>query len=110
MLLNQYGLPPDRKVRSLSKGMRTKLALLLALARRPELLILDEPSEGLDPVSIEELLQALVAATAEGTSVFFSSHQIAEVERISDRVCMLDQGRLVVDASLDAIRGDYRRV
>lgn len=108
--LRQFDLPLSRKVKALSKGMRTKLALLLALARRPELLILDEPSEGLDPVSIEELLQALVAATADGASVFFSSHQISEVERIADHVCMLDQGRLVVDASLDAIRRDYRRV
>jgi ABC-2 type transport system ATP-binding protein len=109
-LLRQYNLPPGRKVKALSKGMRTKLALLLALARRPRLLILDEPSEGLDPVTIEELLQALVGAAAEGTAVFFSSHQIAEVERIADHVCMLDQGRLVVDASLDEIRRDYRRV
>jgi len=109
-LLEQFELPRSRKVKALSKGMRTKLALLLALARRPELLILDEPSEGLDPVSIEELLRSLVGATAEGTTVFFSSHQISEVERIADHVCMLDHGRLVVDASLDAIRRDYRRV
>jgi ABC-2 type transport system ATP-binding protein len=60
-LLNEYKLPPHRKVKALSKGMRTKLALLLAFARRPELLILDEPSEGLDPVGIEHLLQMLVA-------------------------------------------------
>ena len=109
-LIEQFELPLSRKVKALSKGMRTKLALLLALARRPELLILDEPGEGLDPVSIEELLQALVSATADGTSVFFSSHQISEVERIADHVCMLDRGRLVVDASLDAIRQEYRRV
>jgi ABC-2 type transport system ATP-binding protein len=109
-LLQQYDLPAGRKVKALSKGMRTKLALLLALARRPRLLILDEPSEGLDPVSIEELLQALVAAAADGTAVFFSSHQIAEVERIADHVCMLDRGRLVLDASLDEIRREYRRV
>src|SRR6202022_911082 len=56
-LLTAYQLPPKRKVRALSKGMRTKLALLLALSRKPELLILDEPREGLDPVAIEELLQ-----------------------------------------------------
>jgi ABC-2 type transport system ATP-binding protein len=109
-LRTQFDLPLSRKVKALSKGMRTKLALLLALARRPQLLILDEPSEGLDPVSIEELLQALVAAAAEGTTVFFSSHQIAEVERIADHVCVLDRGRLVVDASLEAIRSDYRRI
>jgi ABC-2 type transport system ATP-binding protein len=109
-LLEQFELPPSRKVKVLSKGMRTKLALLLALARRPELLILDEPSEGLDPVSIEELLQALVGAAAEGTAVFFSSHQIAEVERIADHICVIDRGRLVVDASLDEIRGQHRRI
>jgi ABC-2 type transport system ATP-binding protein len=84
--------------------------LLLALARRSRLLILDEPSEGLDPVSIEELLQALVAAAAEGTTVFFSSHQIAEVERVADHVCIIDRGRLVADTSLDQIREDYRRI
>jgi ABC-2 type transport system ATP-binding protein len=109
-LLKQYELPPDRKVRSLSKGMRTKLALLLALARRPELLILDEPSEGLDPVGIEDLLQSLVAQCAEGTAIFFSSHQIAEVERVADQVCILHQGRLVMDASLDDIRLSYRQI
>ena len=110
--LKQYDLPIGRKVKALSKGMRTKLALLLALARQPQLLILDEPTEGLDPVSIEELLQSLVAAAAEGTAVFFSSHQISEVERIADHVCMLDRGRLVLDASLAGSKSDllnYRR-
>jgi len=109
-LLKQYQLPQNRKVSALSKGMRTKLALLLALSRRPSLLILDEPSEGLDPVSTEELLQELVAAAGDGTSVFFSSHQIAEVERIAERVCILDHGKLVTDLSLDDMRQDYRRI
>jgi ABC-2 type transport system ATP-binding protein len=109
-LLADYALPPKRKVRALSKGMRTKLALLLALARKPELLILDEPSEGLDPLAIEELLQALVGASSEGTTIFFSSHQIAEVERIADRVCILDHGALAEDFSLDELQEDYRRV
>jgi ABC-2 type transport system ATP-binding protein len=109
-LLREWELPRDRRVRALSKGMRTKLALLLALARRPELLILDEPSEGLDPVGIEELLQALIAQSAEGTAVFFSSHQISEVERIADQVCMLEKGRLVLDVSLDDMRQSYRQI
>jgi ABC-2 type transport system ATP-binding protein len=109
-LLKQYDLPPGRKIRSLSKGMRTKLALLLALARQPKLLILDEPSEGLDPVGIEDLLQSLVAQCAEGTAVFFSSHQIAEVERVADQVCILHRGRLVMDASLDDLRMSYRQI
>src|SRR5229473_3370808 len=70
-LLQEYKLPLQQKVKTLSKGMRTKLALLLAFARRPELLILDEPSEGLDPVGIEHLLQMLVAQAADGVAIFF---------------------------------------
>src|ERR1700721_2619781 len=103
-LQDRYQLPSGRKVKALSKGMRTQLALLLALSRRPALLILDEPTEGLDPVAIEELLQTLSGLPADGTSVFFSSHQISEVERIADRVCIIDRGRLAVDLSLDEIR------
>jgi len=108
--LKQFDLPLQRRVKALSKGMRTKLALLLALSRHSKLLILDEPSEGLDPVSIDELLQALVAAAADGTAIFFSSHQIAEVERIADHVCIIDRGRLVADTSLEQIRQNYRRI
>jgi ABC-2 type transport system ATP-binding protein len=109
-LLKQYQLPQTRKVKALSKGMRTKLALLLAFCRRPALLILDEPSEGLDPVSIEELLQALVTAAADGTTVFFSSHQIAEVERVAEHVCIIDHGQLVMNFSLEDMRQQYRRI
>jgi ABC-2 type transport system ATP-binding protein len=109
-LLKRYELPPHRKIKALSKGMRTKLALLVALARRPALLILDEPSEGLDPVSVEDLLQSLVGKGSEGTAVFFSSHQIEEVERIADRICLIDHGKLLMDFSLDQFRTNYRRV
>ena len=109
-LLRQFELPLNRKVKALSKGMRTKLALLLAFSRKPELLILDEPSEGLDPVMIEQVLQLMVAQAAQGTAVFFSSHQISEVERISDQVCILDQGSLLLDSSLDRLRESYRRI
>jgi ABC-2 type transport system ATP-binding protein len=109
-LLRQFKLPLDRKVKSLSKGMRTKLGLLMAFARQPELLILDEPSEGLDPEGIEELLEILVARCGEGTTIFFSSHQIAEVERIADQICILHAGRLVLDSSVDDLRQSYRRI
>src|SRR5579863_1142187 len=109
-LIKRYQLPLDRKVKALSKGMRTKLALLLALSRRPELIILDEPSEGLDPVAVEDLLQDLVSAGANGATIFFSSHQITEVERIAEQVCILDQGELVADLSLEDMRKDYRRI
>jgi ABC-2 type transport system ATP-binding protein len=109
-LLARYQLPTDRKIKALSKGMRTKVALLLALARKPELLILDEPTEGLDPVSIEELLAELASRTADGTTVLFSSHQLDEVERIADDVVMIDRGKLVLEASLDELREHYRGV
>jgi ABC-2 type transport system ATP-binding protein len=109
-LLRSYELPPERKIRSLSKGMRTKLALLLALSRRPKLLILDEPGDGLDPCGVEQLLESLVAQASEGTSIFFSSHQIAEVERVADNVCILDKGRLILDATMDDLRQAYRQI
>jgi ABC-2 type transport system ATP-binding protein len=109
-LIKAYQLPLGRQIKAISKGMRTKLALLLALARRPQLLILDEPSEGLDPVSIEELLQALQEARSAGVSIFFSSHQLSEVERIADRVLMIDRGQLVMNTMLSDLMNNYRHI
>jgi ABC-2 type transport system ATP-binding protein len=106
-----FELPADRKVKALSRGMRTKLALLLALCRGAELLILDEPTSGLDPAMTEEVLQSLVAHVAsEEMTVFFSSHQIAEVDQIGDHVAIIDRGRTVVAGSLDDLRDQYRRI
>jgi ABC-2 type transport system ATP-binding protein len=91
--------------------MRSRLALLLALPRGAELLLLDQPTEGLDPAAIEETLQALVSLVADqGTTVFFASHQIADVEQIADHVCIVEQGRTVVSDSLDELKASYRRV
>jgi ABC-2 type transport system ATP-binding protein len=109
-LLRQFQLPLKRKTGNLSKGMRTKLALLLALCREAELLILDEPTEGLDPVATEEILQLLTRMAADGTSIFFSSHQIAEVEQIADCVAIINDGSLVVQESLDHLKERYRRI
>jgi len=109
--LRRFELPPDRKVKVLSRGTRTKLALLLALCRGAELLILDEPTSGLDPAMTEEVLQALVAHVAsEEMTVFFSSHQIAEVDQIADRVAIIDRGRAVVTGALDDLRENFRRI
>lgn len=109
--LDLFELPLKVKVPALSKGMRTKLSLLLAMARGSELLLLDEPTEGLDPAMIEDVLQAFAAlAASEGVTIFFSSHQIAEVEQIADRVAIIDQGRVVVDDVLDDLKVRYRRV
>src|SRR5262245_33046501 len=109
--LRTFELRPAQSVRSLSRGMRTKLALLVALSRGAELLILDEPTSGLDPAMTEEVLQALVTHVAsEQMTVFFSSHQIAEVEQIADHVAIVDRGRAVVAGSLDDLRERYRRI
>jgi ABC-2 type transport system ATP-binding protein len=109
-LLKKFALPLDRSVKALSKGMRTKLALVLALARKPELLILDEPGEGLDPVAIEQMLACIVQAAGDGTTVVFSTHQISEVERIADHVFIMNNGSLTFEGSLDQVRESCRRI
>jgi ABC-2 type transport system ATP-binding protein len=107
----KFELPPDWKIRALSRGTRTKLQLLLALCRGAELLILDEPTSGLDPAMTEEVLQAIVAHVAsEELTVFFSSHQIAEVDQIADRIAIIDRGRVVVTGALEDLRESYRRI
>ena len=107
----RFSLPIDRKVKDLSRGMRTKLAMLLALSRGAELLILDEPTSGLDPAMADDVLQALVAHVADGTAtVFFSSHQIAEVDQVADRIAIVDRGRVAVSGGLDDLRAAYQRI
>lgn len=109
--LRKFDLPAPRKVKDLSRGMRTKLALLLAFSRGADLLILDEPTSGLDATTIEEVLQAIVAHVAgEEMTVFFSSHQIAEVDQIADRVTIIDGGRTVVEGAIEDLRENYRRI
>src|SRR5215468_651412 len=98
-LLKDFELPLKHKISALSKGMRTKLGLLLNLCRHSELLVLDEPSEGLDPVMTEQMLQSLVGQAADGTTVFFSSHQVAEVEQIADHTVAIEKGRVFLDGS-----------
>jgi len=109
-LVAAFNLPLHQKFKAFSKGMRSKLALILALARKPDLLILDEPSEGLDPIAAERMLEAIVQAAAEGCTVFFSSHQISEVERIADEVFIICNGRLALEGSLEDLRQNFRRM
>jgi ABC-2 type transport system ATP-binding protein len=109
--LDLFRLPLRKAVPKLSKGMRTQLMLLLAMARGAELLLMDEPTSGLDPALTEEILQALAdLAASDGTTVFFSSHQLAEVEQICDRVCLIDEGQIVIDGVLDELKSQYRRI
>jgi ABC-type multidrug transport system ATPase subunit len=109
--VSTFELPLDRRVKALSRGTRTKLALLLAFCRGAELLVLDEPTSGLDPAVTEEVLQALVSHVGrEEMTVFFSSHQIAEVDQIADRVAIIHRGRTVVAGALDDLRENFRRI
>ena len=91
------------------KGQRARANLLVALAHRPELLVLDEPSSGLDPIVRRDILEAIIRAIAdEGRTVLFSSHLLHEVERVSDYVTMMHQGKIVFSAPLDDIKQTHR--
>jgi ABC-2 type transport system ATP-binding protein len=109
--VKMFDLPLKRKIPALSKGMRSKLMLLLAISRGAELLILDEPTDGLDPAATEDILRELVAiAASEGTTMFFSSHQLSEVELIADHIGIIDKGKMIVAGSLDDMRAQYQRL
>lgn len=106
-----FDLPPNRKTPKLSKGMRSKLMLLMAMARGAELLVLDEPMEGLDPAANDDVLRELVDLSAnDGTTIFFSSHQIADVEQIADHVCVINHGASLVSGALDDIKARCRKI
>lgn len=95
-LLGRFDLNPVQKIKGLSHGQRVKAALLLALARRPRLLVLDEPTTGLDPVARHEVLSELMAAMVdERRTVLFSSHNTRDVEQIADAITFIDRGRIV---------------
>ena len=107
-LLETFGLDTAKKVKELSKGMRAQVGLVAAVAHRPELLLLDEPSTGLDAVVRKDILNAIVRTVAdEGRAVIFSSHLLDEVERMSDCVFMINRGRVVLQGSLDEIKQQH---
>lgn len=107
----EFGLNPSAKIKTLSKGQCAKAGLLVAQAHRPDLLLLDEPSSGLDPVVRKDILEAVIRTVAdEGRTVFFSSHLLEEIERVSDYVGMLQCGKLILFGSLDDIKGQHRRI
>ena len=108
-LADQFALDLNVTVRKMSRGMRQKLGLILALAHRPRLLVLDEPTASLDPLMQEQLSRHLRALSAEGHTVFFSSHSLSEVERLCDRVAIVREGRLVANETLEDLRAKARR-
>jgi ABC-2 type transport system ATP-binding protein len=110
-LRKEFGLAADAKLGAISKGQRARAGLLVALAFRPDLLLLDEPSSGLDPVVRRDILGAIIRTIAdEGRTVLFSSHLLSEVEQVSDRVVMLRAGRLVLDDDLSRIKQTHHRI
>ncbi len=105
-LAREFKLPPDSKIRDLSKGMRAKVALSLAMSFDPALLILDEPTSGLDPLVRRSFLESMIDRAANGQTVFLSSHQIHEVERVADWVAILHQGKIQVAAPLEELKSN----
>lgn len=109
--LDMFQLPLREKVKNLSKGMKTQLALVAALAPEPELLILDEPTSGLDPLSRQEFLRIILEEiSVQGRTVFFSSHQLQDVERVADQVAIIDQGRLLAVRPLDELKTGIKKI
>ena len=102
--IRRYELPENRKLKLLSKGQRAKVALSLALAHDPELLILDEPTSGLDPMVRREFLESMIDRAATGRTVFLSSHQISEVERVADTIGILHEGKLKICCPLTELK------
>jgi ABC-2 type transport system ATP-binding protein len=107
-LLERFELSPRARIRTLSKGQARQVALICAVAHKPELLLLDEPAGGLDPAARREFLETSIELlNAEGTTILFSSHYMSDVERMAARVVMLHDGKLLLDSELDSLREDY---
>ena len=110
-LRERFGLPGTQKIRALSQGQTAKAGLLVALAFRPDLLVLDEPSSGLDPVVRRDILEAIIRTVAEDRrTVFFSSHLLDEIERVCDHVAMIRGGRVILAGRLDDVKASHRRL
>ncbi len=110
-MLDRFALDPQKKVKSLSKGTLTKLALTLAVSHEPELLILDEPLSGLDPIGREEFLDGVLQSICErGHTVVISSHMLDDVRRLTDRLAILYEGQILVEGNVDHLLTTTKRV
>ncbi len=104
----RFTLPDNARISTLSKGQARQVALLCAVAHRPEVLILDEPAGGLDPAARREFLETSIQLLNEaGSAILFSSHYMSDVERMAGRILMLEDGRILIDQALDTLREDY---
>jgi ABC-2 type transport system ATP-binding protein len=111
LLLKRFGLNAEQRIKGLSHGQRVKSVLLLVLARRPRLLVLDEPTTGLDPVARHEILKELSAVMKdEGRSILFSSHNTHDIEQISDQITFIDRGRIIDSMDKETYLDRWRRL
>jgi ABC-2 type transport system ATP-binding protein len=110
-LRRELALPADRRLRDLSRGNRAKVGLAMAIAQRPDLLLLDDPTAGLDPVARREFLEATIAhAQEEGQTVLFSTHLVHEMERVADHVAIVDEGRTLLQEEIERLKQRARRI
>ena len=111
LLLKRFGLRAEQRIKGLSHGQRVKAILLLVLARKPRLLVLDEPTTGLDPVARHEILRELTDVMRdEGRSVLFSSHNTQDIEQISDHITFIDRGRIIDSRDRETFLERWRRI
>ena len=109
-LLDEFKLDPGAKLSKMSKGQRSRAGLLVAMAYRPQLLVLDEPSSGLDPIVRKDILGAIIRTIADdGRTVLFSSHLLSEVERVADQISMVKAGKILISDSLDNVKDSHYR-
>ena len=107
--MKRLELDPEARIKTLSRGTRAKVALVLSAACRPDLMLLDDPTAGLDPLVRREILEGILGAVSEeGGAVLYASHLVQDIERVADRIAVLDRGRLVLEGSLEEIKGGMR--
>jgi ABC-2 type transport system ATP-binding protein len=109
-LLEQFGVQSRKRVRTLSKGMKTAVMVALAFSREAEMLVLDEPTGGLDPVNQRHVLSLMISEAAKGHSIIFSSHQIGQVERAAERIAIVQHGKMILQGLVDDLKADRKIV
>jgi ABC-2 type transport system ATP-binding protein len=110
-LADQWNLPWDNKIKTYSKGMRGRLTLISAILRNPEVLLLDEPTDGMDPEGVEMTLQQCTGWVGEGNrGIIISTHRLDEVERICDRVILMKQGRVLLEEEMDYLKENHKLI
>ncbi len=109
-LMDLFSLDPRKRVRAMSKGMRSALAVVMSFSIHPETLVLDEPTSGLDPVNQRAVLNLIIESAAQGATVVLSSHQIGQVERAADHIAVLQKGRVILAGAVDDLKSDRKIV